>query len=110
MAQSFSSVKSRAIGVTPTAVGGFTVPAATQTTVIGLTVANVTTTNVKVTVDIWDGVNATHILKNADLIVGQAHSLIGGDQKVVLNVGESIRVTSDTAASIDAILSKLDLA
>lgn len=109
MAETFNNVKSRNIGVTPTNVGGYTAPVATQVTIIGLTVSNVTTLPVKCSISIYDGANDFFILKNADVAVGQAHSVIGGDQKVVLNVGESIRVVSDMASSLDAVMSKLEL-
>jgi len=35
--------------------------------------------------------------------------VIGGDQKVVMEPGDAIKVTSDTAASADVVLSHLDI-
>jgi len=35
--------------------------------------------------------------------------LIGGDQKVVLETNDSIKVKSDTASSVDAVMSILEI-
>lgn len=108
MAESFINRKSRNIGTSATTVGGYTVPAATVATVIGFSVANVTENIIKVSVAIRNGADDFYILKNADIIPGQAHVLVGGDQKLVLMTGESVRVTSDTATSVDAVMSILE--
>ena len=47
MANAFERKLSRDIGTSLTAVGSYTVPGSTQTTVIGLTVANTTGATVK---------------------------------------------------------------
>lgn len=109
MAETFKNKKSRNIGVTATEIGTYVVPAATVATVIGLSIANVTSSLIKASVTVYDGVNDYFLLKGADIVPGQAHAIIGGDQKVVLQVGESIRVYSDTATSIDAVMSILEL-
>ena len=114
MASTFKVKTSRSVGTTPTAVGGYTVASATQTTIIGLAVANVLTgslsaSQIIIEAAINDGVNDTYIIKNAQVPGGSSIVLVGGDQKIVLETGYSVKVTSDTASSADVILSILEL-
>ncbi len=109
MASTFKRYLSRNIGTAVTSIGTYTVPGSTTTTAIGLTVSNTTLEGVKVDVSIYDGTHDTYLVKNMDIVPGQAQGLIGGDQKVVLQSGDQIRVKSSAAASVDAILSVLEL-
>lgn len=109
MANNFKNYKSRAVGTAPTAIGAYTVVANTQVTVIGLSVANVSNTALSVTTVIFDGTNSTNLVKNAPLPIGSSLVVVGGDQKVVLQVGESVRVSSSASASIDAVMSLLEI-
>ena len=49
------------------------------------------------------------LVKAAPIPVGGALVVVGGDQKVVMEPGDAIKVTSDTAASADVVLSHLDI-
>ena len=109
MASSFKRKTSSAVGVAATKIGAYDIPAGVSATAIGLNVSNITANTIKVSVSLYDGAVDTYLVKNMDIIPGQAHSLIGGDQKIVLLPGDSIRVVSDTAGSVDAILSLLEL-
>ena len=109
MAEVFTNKKSRNIGTTATNIGSYTVPASTVATVIGLTVSNVTENIIKVTVVLKSNGNDFHIVKNADIIPGQSQVLVGGDQKLILLTGESISVVSNTASSVDAIMSLVEI-
>lgn len=106
MANNFSRSTARNIGTTLTPIGSV-VPAATQVTVIGLSIANTTNGVVKAAVVHSDGSNTTYIVKNMDIVPGQAQVLVGGDQKLVLLPGDTISVVSDTASSLDVIMSTL---
>lgn len=101
----FTNYTSRGVGTTATAIGEFT--AASATTVIGLSVANTTANTVQVSVTLNDGTNDTYLVKNMDVVPGSAQVVVGGDQKVVLVAGNSIKVTSSAASSIDAVMSVL---
>ena len=109
MADAFLNKMSRDIGTALTVVGGYTVGASTETTVIGLTVANTTASTVNIDVTLNDGANDTYVVKDAPIPTGGALVPIGGNQKIVLNTGDSIKVNSDTASSVDAILSILEI-
>jgi len=53
--------------------------------------------------------DSVYLVKAAPIPVGGALVVIGGDQKVVMEPGDAIKVTSDTAASADVVLSHLDI-
>ena len=108
MANTFKNRTLRAVGVTPTDVGAV-VAASTQTTLIGMTVANVTSGVISVTVTLGDGTNTTNIVKTAPIPTGGSLVVLGGDQKVVLMTGDKITVTSNTASSADVIMSFLEI-
>ena len=109
MANTFKRKLSRGVGTTPTAVGSYTVASATQVTVIGLAVSNTSSSQVLVDAMVNDGTNDTYLVKQAPVPSGGALVIIGGDQKVVLEPNDSIKVTSDTASSIDAVMSILEI-
>lgn len=109
MANTFTRKLSRSIGTSLTAVGTYTVGASTDVTVIGLTVANTTASQVLVDATLNDGSNDTYIVKNAPVPAGGSLVIIGGDQKVVLTTNDSIKVKSDTASSVDAVMSILEI-
>jgi len=109
MANTFLRKTSRSIGTSATTVGSYTVGASTATTVIGLTCANTTTTAITVDVTHNDGANDTYIVKGATVPSGGSLVVVGGDQKVVLEAGDSVKVTSSAASSCDVIMSILEI-
>ena len=109
MANTFLRKLSRSIGVTPTAVGGYTVGASTQTTLIGLTCANVTATAVTTDITLSTTDSDFYIVKDATVPAGGSLVAVGGDQKVVLQTGDSVKVTSSDSDSIDVIMSLLEI-
>ena len=101
---------STSIGTTATEVGGYSVLLDVQTTAIGLALANVTASQVTVSVTLNTQTGDTiHIIKDAPIPSGGALIPIGGDQKVVMEHNDQIKVVSDTASSVDAILSILEI-
>lgn len=97
------------IGTTLTTV--YTSPTGKTAAIVGMSVANVAATPIIVSVSLTDtstGLTA-YLVKNAPVPVGGALVVIGGDQKVVVEDGDSLKVISDTAASADAILSVTEL-
>ena len=108
MANTFKNRTLRAVGTSPVDVGAV-VASSTQTTLIGMTLANITGSAINVTATINDGSNTTHIVKNAPIPTGGSLILLGGDQKVVLMTGDKVIITSDTASSVDVIMSFLEI-
>lgn len=109
MANTFTRKVSRNIGTALTSVGAYTVGASTEVTVIGLTVSNTSASTVNIDVTLNDGANDTYIVKDAPVPVGGALVPIGGNQKIVLITGDSIKVNSSAASSVDAVLSILEI-
>ena len=109
MANAFKNKTQRQIGTSLTAIESYTVGGSTETTVIGLTISNTTTSVIEVDATLNDGSNDFYIVKNAPVPAGGALVAVGGDQKVVLMPGDSIKVKSDTATSADVIMSILEI-
>ena len=108
MANTFKNRTLRAVGTSATDVGAV-VAASTQTTLIGMTMANITSGVINVTATLNDGTNTTHIVKDAPIPTGGSLILLGGDQKVVLMTGDKVIVTSNTASSVDVIMIFLEI-
>jgi hypothetical protein len=108
MANTFTRKYAAAIGTTPTVVGSYTVPAATTTIVIGMSVSNITNNTVAVDIKLVNGATEIFIAKAAPIPAGGAMVPYGGDQKLVLITSDSVKVTSDTASSIDVVMSILE--
>lgn len=108
MASTFKNSVSSGVGITQTSV--YTVPAATTSTVIGLTLSNTTGTDVTCDVVVTDTSTTTDvfIVKAATVPVGGALVPIGGEQKIVLEATDVLKVTSSDAASLDVIVSILE--
>lgn len=108
MANTFKNAVSSAVGTSQTSV--YTVPSATTTTVIGLTVSNIVASDISVDVVITDTSTTTsvYLVKGATVPIGGALVPVGGDQKIVLETTDVIKVTSDTASSADVIVSVLE--
>ena len=88
----------------------YTCPSSTETTIIGLTIANIATTQITVDVKLEnnDG-NNVFLIKDAPIPVGSAFVPIGGDQKIVMEASDVLKVQSDTANSADTTLSILEI-
>ena len=109
MANAFKNKTQRQIGTSLTAIESYTVGGSTETTVIGLTISNTTTSVIEVDATLNDGTNDFYIVKNAPVPAGGALVAVGGDQKVVMMPGDSIKVKSNTATSADVIMSILEI-
>ena len=101
MANAFKSYQS--VGVT-TETTVLTGPASTETTIIGLTIANTAGVPTTATVKL----NTAVMVKDAPIPVGGALIVVGGDQKVVVEATDTIKVTADQA--VDVITSTLEIA
>ncbi len=110
MANTFKLKTDTAVGTTLTTV--YTVPAATTTVMIGAVLANITSGQIKVDLQIVTastvGENAddVYLVKDLPIPTGSSFELIEG--KVVLEAGDIIKVESDTASSLDVAMSVLE--
>jgi len=109
MANQFVKTLTVQVGTSPTAV--YTTGATTRSTVIGINIANTTASSITVDITFYDNTNENvgYIVKNVVIARGTALAAIGGDQKLVLEPGDEIRVTSSAALSADVIVSALEI-
>lgn len=109
MANDFKRKLSRNVGTSAVTVGSYTVAANTQVTIIGLTCSNKTASAITVDVALHDGSNDYFMVKSATVPSGGSLVVVGGDQKVVLETGDSVKVTSSAANSSDVIMGILEI-
>jgi hypothetical protein len=109
MANTFYRKLSRNVGTSATQIGSYSVGADTTTIVVGLTVCNTSGATVAVDITVNDGSNDHYIVKAAPISAGGAIVPIGGEQKIVLNTNDSVKIKSDSASSVDAILSIMEI-
>jgi len=84
-------------------------PGSTTTTVIGLSVANISSAGVEANVHMYANTSfQAHLVKSAPIPVGGTLVVVGGDQKIVLETADEIRVSSSAASSLSAIVSVLE--
>ena len=82
---------------------------ATQTTIIGMTVANTTSGVISVGVKLIDSsANEAWIVKDAPIPTGGS-LVVSSAQKICMETGDHLKVRSNTANSIDVIVSYLEI-
>jgi hypothetical protein len=107
MANTFKNFFSKDVGTSPSTV--YTAPAATQSTVIGFSAANTTNSPVTCSAYVTSGGVDYYLVKGATVPNGGALVIVGGDQKVVLEAADAVKVISSAATSLDAVLSVLEI-
>ena len=100
MANTFKNYVSSGVGTSPTTT--YTVPASTTAILLGANLANTTTSQIIVSVDI----SGTDIIKDAPIPAGASLGILDG--KMIAETTETINVVSDTAASLDVVLSVME--
>ena len=107
MANLFKSSANKNVGTSAATV--YTCPSATQTTLIGLSVANTSASPITTDAFITRSAVDYYLIKTATVPVGGALVIVGGDQKVVLQVGDVLKVVTSTASSADVFASLLEI-
>jgi hypothetical protein len=77
-------------------------PAATQTTIIGMSIANINTNPTLANVTIHKGASQFSMVFNSEIPVGSTLVPIGSPQKLVLESGDYIRVQTSRPAHVIA--------
>jgi len=104
MAQDFERNIARNVGT-----GAVTMRTAdSDDALIGINIANVTTTQILMDVFINDGSNDYYIIKDAPIPVGSTLQVLDGGAKVVMQASDVLKVQSDTASSADVWVSVVD--
>lgn len=107
MANTFKNSFAKDVGTSASTV--YTCPSATQTTLIGLSVANTSVAPITTDVFITSGGTDYYMVKAATVAVGGALVVVGGDQKVVLEANDIIKVLTSAASSADVVASLLEI-
>ena len=107
MANTFKNFLSKSVGTSPATI--YTCPSATQTTVIGLSVANITASPITTDVYLTSSAVDYYLIKSGVVPVGGALVVVGGDQKVVLEAADELKVVTSAATSGDVIASVLEI-
>ena len=107
MPNTFRNSTVNAVGTS--AVNAYVCPAATQTTAIGMTIANLNTNAITANIMLNAAGSNVYILKSATIPPGGALVPIGGDQKLVLEAGDYLHVNTSIASSADVVVSVLEI-
>ena len=107
MANLFKSYTKANVGAATSDI--YTVPIATTSVIIGLSLANTTASSVtaSVLVDKAGGADTVYLAKNLDLPDATFYEFNAGN-KVILETGDKLQVSSSTASSVDVMLSILE--
>lgn len=85
-----------------------TVSSGNTATLIGLSLANTTSANITVSAKLLKADASTGFLvKDATVLPGGALAIVGGDQKLVLEAGDSVTAYASAGTSADAVVSYL---
>jgi hypothetical protein len=105
-----NTFKSNGAQVTTSNVTVYTCPALTQTTVIGMTVANTAVSDISVTVELLkNGTTPAYaVVTGAPVPTGSSLVVVGGDQKVVLQSTDLLRART-ASGTADLVLSYLEI-
>ena len=105
MAQNFRNQVARNTGTSPVDI---LAEADSYDTVIGIRCTNIATTAINVDVYIIRSSTNYYLIKSAPISVGGSLELIDGGAKIVLASGDKITAVSDTATSLDTVVSYID--
>lgn len=105
MANTFKSYLASATGTSAATVR--TVPSSTQTVAVGINLANILTSQIKVSAYITRSSTDYYIVKNAPIPAQGALSVLDG--KIILEAADVVKVISDTGSSVDTVLSVLEI-
>jgi|TARA_Y100000401_G_scaffold85885_1_gene71170 hypothetical protein len=104
MAQDFERNVANAVGTSAVTLR----TANSDDALVGITVANVLTSQITVEVYISSGGNDIHIVKDAPIPAGSSLQVLDGGAKIVMESGDALKVKSNTASSADVWVSVVD--
>ena len=104
MAQDFERSIARNIGTSASTLR----TANSDDAVVGINLANVTTSQILVDVYITVSSADYYIVKDAPIPTGSSLQVLDGGAKIVLQSGDALKIVSDTANSCDAWISVVD--
>lgn len=103
----FKSSAAKNVGTSAATV--YTCPASTQTTLIGLSMANTTSAPITTSAYITRSAVNYYLISGATVPVGSSLVIVGGDQKVVLQAADVLYIINSVASSGDCFCSLLEV-
>ena len=85
----------------------YTTPTSTTTVVIGLTLANTTTSQITADIKLNAG-QTVFLAKNIPIPSGSSFEYMAGN-KVIMETGHTLQVSSNTADSLDTVVSIMEI-
>jgi|TARA_R100001460_G_scaffold77756_1_gene118676 hypothetical protein len=85
----------------------YTTPTSTTTVVIGLTLANTTTSQITADIKLNAG-QTVFLAKNIPIPSGSSFEYMGGN-KIIMQAGHTLQVSSNTANSLDTVASIMEI-
>lgn len=108
MANTFLRKFSSNIGNTATSIGSYTVGSNTGAVVIGLTVSNTTNGELNANVALYNSTSSFYLAKRVPIPSEGSLVAAGGEQKLVLQTGDSIQVQTESGYGLDAIMTIME--
>ena len=109
MATVFKNVLNTGLGTTPTTV--LTSNATATTTVIGLSLTNITSSILQVSIQLNDTIANTtaYFINNVTIPPNNSLRVINGGERLVLGPSTQVKITSNAASSIDLVMSYVEI-
>jgi len=85
----------------------YTVPSSTRAVVIGLTLANTSSSQITASIKLSAG-QTVYLAKDIPIPSGSSFEYMGGN-KIIMLTGNTISVSSNTADSLDTVLSFMEI-
>lgn len=79
-----------------------------QSTVIGMTLSNTTASSITANVLLTSGGTTVYIIKNAVIPTGNSFDVVGAG-KFIVEQNDNLQVQSNTASSIDVLVSTIEV-
>ena len=109
MANTFYRKTLANVGLIANTVGSYTVGGGVTSVVLGLSICNTSGGAVSASAFIANGASLTFLVKSAPVSAGGTLVVIGGDQKIVLQTNDNVKVVSDTVNSLDCVMSIMEI-
>jgi hypothetical protein len=77
-------------------------------TIVGINVANTTGSSVNASVYITNSTLDYYLIKTAPIPSGSSLQVLDGGAKFVVQSGDALKIVSDTASSLDTVVSTVD--
>lgn len=85
----------------------YTVPSSTTTVVIGLTLANTTSSQITVSIKL-NSTQSVFLAKDIPIPAGSSFEYMAGN-KVIMETNHTLSVSSNTASSLDTVVSIMEI-